>query len=70
MEKADLEKGLDSATPKELHMSRDAGEAPVTVAGFGIPLYSYRSIPAFLQGNPHITEGYRAHLSPKLCVKR
>lgn len=45
-------------------------EAPSYVAAFGIPLYSYRAVPSFLQGNPYITEGYRAYLSPKLCVKR
>lgn len=73
MEETDLEKGLDpSPAPHQLEMSRDtlASEAPTAVAGFGIPLYSYRAIPSFLQGNPDITDGYRAHLSPKLCVKR
>lgn len=43
---------------------------PTKIAGFGIPLYPYPAIPPFLQGNPNITDGYRAHLSPKLCVKR
>lgn len=72
MKDLDPEQGLDSATPQEQCMSREVAtsEAPTTVAAFGIPLYSYRAIPSFLQGNPYITDGYRAYLSPKLCVKR
>ena len=65
----DVEEGLDSI-PSEQCISREASEAPTYIAAFGIPLYSYRSVPSFLQGNPYITDGYRAHLSPKLCVKR
>ena len=40
------------------------------VASFGIRLYSYSDAPHYLQGNPHITAGYRAHLSTEMCVKR
>lgn len=65
----DLEKGYPSDSPKQLRIDR-GGETPSTIATFGIPLYSYAAIPGFLQGNPYITDGYRAHLSPKLCVKR
>lgn len=67
----DLEKGLDgSSPPQEQHLSHDVSEAPTTIAAFGIPLYSYRALPSFLQGNPYITDGYRAYLPPRLCVKR
>jgi len=45
-------------------------ESPTSVGPFGIPLYSYHEIPSFLKGNPYITDGYRAHLPPDLCVKR
>lgn len=67
----DMEEGLLDGPPREQSMPHgEASEAPSSVAAFGIPLYSYRAIPSFLQGNPYITEGYRAYLSPKLCVKR
>lgn len=36
----------------------------------GIRLYSYEQIPVFLKENPYITDGYRAHLPSKLCLKR
>ena len=68
VEAVDAEKATLSDSPKALHISR--GENPTKIASFGIPLYSYTAIPSFLQGNPYITDGYRAHLSPKLCVKR
>jgi len=32
-------------------------------------LHDYDQAPSFLQGNPFIRRGYRAYLSPKLCVK-
>ena len=67
----DYEKGLDENPPQQQRMTheRDSG-GPSSVASFGIPLYHYKAIPSFLQGNPYITDGYRAHLTPKLCVKR
>ncbi|XP_056141462.1 progestin and adipoQ receptor family member 3-like isoform X2 [Lampris incognitus] len=34
-----------------------------------IRLYTYEQIPLFLRDNPYITDGYRAHLSSKLCLK-
>ena len=70
MKDVDLEKeAYPSDSPKALRISR-GGETPSAIAPFGIPLYSYTAVPGFLQGNPYITDGYRAHLSPKLCVKR
>jgi len=36
----------------------------------GIRLYTYEQIPAFLRENPYITDGYRAYLPSKLCIKR
>ncbi|TRY69670.1 hypothetical protein DNTS_028429 [Danionella cerebrum] len=35
----------------------------------GIRLYTYEQIPVFLKDNPYITDGYRAHLPSKLCLK-
>ncbi|MEQ2186939.1 Progestin and adipoQ receptor member 3, partial [Goodea atripinnis] len=35
-----------------------------------IRLYTYEQIPRFLKENPYITDGYRAHLTSKLCLKR
>ncbi|KAL7847905.1 hypothetical protein AOLI_G00226230 [Acnodon oligacanthus] len=35
----------------------------------GIRLYTYEQIPLFLKENPYITDGYRAHLPSKLCLK-
>lgn len=35
-----------------------------------IPLYKYNEVPDFLQGNPYLTNGYRAFLPPSLCFKR
>ncbi|XP_076875305.1 progestin and adipoQ receptor family member 3b isoform X2 [Brachyhypopomus gauderio] len=35
----------------------------------GIRLYTYEQIPVFLKENPYITDGYRAHLPSKLCLK-
>ena len=35
-----------------------------------IRLYTYEQIPQFLKENPFITDGYRAHLPSKLCLKR
>lgn len=35
-----------------------------------IRLYTYEQIPLFLKENPYITDGYRAHLPSKLCLKR
>ncbi|XP_022622311.1 progestin and adipoQ receptor family member 3-like isoform X2 [Seriola dumerili] len=34
-----------------------------------IRLYTYEQIPLFLKENPYITDGYRAHLPSKLCLK-
>ncbi|CAL8318021.1 unnamed protein product [Lota lota] len=34
-----------------------------------IRLYTYEQIPQFLKENPFITDGYRAHLPSKLCLK-
>ncbi|MEQ2231235.1 Progestin and adipoQ receptor member 3, partial [Ilyodon furcidens] len=34
-----------------------------------IRLYTYEQIPRFLKENPYITDGYRAHLTSKLCLK-
>lgn len=71
MGEVDAEKAASSGSPKALHISRgDKMENPTKIASFGIPLYPYAAVPSFLQGNPYITDGYRAHLSPKLCVKR
>ncbi|XP_030215199.1 progestin and adipoQ receptor family member 3a isoform X4 [Gadus morhua] len=36
----------------------------------GIRLYTYEQIPAFLRENPYITDGYRAYLPSRLCIKR
>lgn len=35
-----------------------------------IRLYTYEQIPLFLKENPYITDGYRAHLPSKLCIRR
>ncbi|XP_051900330.1 progestin and adipoQ receptor family member 3a isoform X3 [Pristis pectinata] len=35
----------------------------------GIRLYTYEQIPSFLKDNPYITDGYRAYLPSKLCLK-
>lgn len=35
-----------------------------------IPLYDYKDIPEFLQGNPYVTNGYRVSLPFNLCLKR
>ncbi|CAL8279817.1 unnamed protein product [Merluccius merluccius] len=35
-----------------------------------IRLYTYEQIPQFLKENPFITDGYRAHLPSKLCLRR
>lgn len=35
-----------------------------------IRLYTYEQIPLFLKENPYITDGYRAHLPSKLCLRR
>ncbi|CAL8334045.1 unnamed protein product [Arctogadus glacialis] len=35
----------------------------------GIRLYTYEQIPAFLRENPYITDGYRAYLPSRLCIK-
>ncbi|XP_031682111.1 progestin and adipoQ receptor family member 3 isoform X1 [Oncorhynchus kisutch] len=35
----------------------------------GIRLYTFEQIPLFLKENPYITDGYRAHLTSKLCLK-
>ncbi|XP_078069963.1 progestin and adipoQ receptor family member 3a isoform X2 [Mustelus asterias] len=35
----------------------------------GIRLYTYEQIPSFLKENPYITDGYRAYLPAKLCIK-
>ncbi|XP_068191266.1 progestin and adipoQ receptor family member 3-like isoform X2 [Antennarius striatus] len=34
-----------------------------------IRLYTYDQIPLFLRENPYITDGYRAHLPSKLCLR-
>lgn len=34
-----------------------------------IRLYTYEQIPLFLKENPYITDGYRAHLPSKLCLR-
>ncbi|TNN44492.1 Platelet endothelial aggregation receptor 1 [Liparis tanakae] len=36
----------------------------------GIRLYTYEQIPVFLRENPYITDGYRAYLPSRLCIKR
>lgn len=36
----------------------------------GIRLYTYEQIPTFLRENPYITDGYRAYLPSRLCIKR
>lgn len=36
----------------------------------GIRLYTYEQIPVFLKDNPYITDGYRAYLPSRLCLKR
>nr|XP_006011115.1 PREDICTED: progestin and adipoQ receptor family member 3-like isoform X2 [Latimeria chalumnae] len=35
----------------------------------GIRLYTYEQIPVFLKENPYITDGYRAYLPSRLCLK-
>ncbi|XP_048388326.1 progestin and adipoQ receptor family member 3a isoform X3 [Stegostoma tigrinum] len=35
----------------------------------GIRLYTYEQLPSFLKDNPYITDGYRAYLPSKLCLK-
>lgn len=35
-----------------------------------IRLYTYDQIPLFLKENPYITDGYRAHLPSRLCLRR
>ncbi|XP_062333816.1 progestin and adipoQ receptor family member 3b [Osmerus eperlanus] len=35
----------------------------------GIRLYNIEQVPQFLKENPYITDGYRAHLPSKLCLK-
>ncbi|XP_071072006.1 progestin and adipoQ receptor family member 3 isoform X4 [Dasypus novemcinctus] len=35
----------------------------------GIRLYTYEQIPVSLKDNPYITDGYRAYLPSKLCIK-
>ncbi|XP_062308039.1 progestin and adipoQ receptor family member 3a isoform X1 [Osmerus eperlanus] len=35
----------------------------------GIRLYTYEQIPVFLRDNPYITDGYRAYLPSRLCIK-
>ncbi|XP_048100220.1 progestin and adipoQ receptor family member 3a isoform X2 [Alosa alosa] len=35
----------------------------------GIRLYTYEQIPGFLRENPYITDGYRAYLTSRLCIK-
>ncbi|XP_039557903.1 progestin and adipoQ receptor family member 3 isoform X2 [Passer montanus] len=35
----------------------------------GIRLYTYEQIPVFLKDNPYITDGYRAYLPSRLCIK-
>lgn len=65
-------KDLEKAGPPEQTIARDSSD-PITVGVatnlLGIPLYGYNQVPTFLRGNPHITDGYRAHLSTELCVK-
>nr|XP_057925531.1 progestin and adipoQ receptor family member 3a isoform X3 [Doryrhamphus excisus] len=41
---------------------------PVLVPS-GIRLYTYEQIPGFLRENPYITDGYRAYLPSRLCIK-
>lgn len=36
----------------------------------GIRLYTYEQVPGFLRENPYITDGYRAYLTSRLCIKR
>lgn len=36
----------------------------------GIRLYTYEQIPVFLRDNPYITDGYRAYLPSRLCLRR
>jgi len=60
------EKGLDPESPREQFIPHE----PAASTSCGIPLYRLRAAPSFLQTNPYITDGYRAHLTPKLCVKR
>ncbi|CAH2301768.1 progestin and adipoQ receptor family member 3 isoform X1 [Pelobates cultripes] len=43
------------------HASEDTEE--------GIRLYTYEQIPVFLKDNPYITDGYRAYLPSRLCLK-
>jgi predicted membrane channel-forming protein YqfA (hemolysin III family) len=79
MEDRDAERGLlgsgqeprQQTIPREIdnHLAGLEASTPCTIAPFGIPLYTYREIPPFLKGNPYITDGYRAHLSPELCAK-
>lgn len=65
-------KDLEKVGPPVQTIVRDITDPTSGVASnlLGIPLYGYNQLPHFLRGNPHITEGYRAHLSTELCVKR
>ena len=69
-----VEEGRDDlVTPPQQLIVRD--NTPTTLAGSsvgsnGIPLYHYRDLPAFLQGNPYITSGYRAYLPTEMCIQR
>uniref|UniRef100_T1IKM7 Progestin and adipoQ receptor family member 3 n=1 Tax=Strigamia maritima TaxID=126957 RepID=T1IKM7_STRMM len=46
-----------------------ATAAAVMSSSLDISLHDYDQAPKFLQGNPFIRHGYRAYLSPQLCVK-
>ncbi|KAL7839580.1 hypothetical protein SRHO_G00262380 [Serrasalmus rhombeus] len=35
----------------------------------GIRLYTYEQVPGFLRENPYVTDGYRAYLTSRLCIK-
>ncbi|XP_031572377.1 progestin and adipoQ receptor family member 3-like [Actinia tenebrosa] len=44
-------------------------EDPQPIPDKAIKLYEYHEIPYFLRGNAYITDGYRAYLNSKWCIK-
>lgn len=63
------------ARPDLFSWDAELGCTPAKVPEFfsgcneDVKLYSYKDIPHFLKGNPYITDGYRAYLSPTLIAK-
>ncbi|XP_030197241.1 progestin and adipoQ receptor family member 3 isoform X3 [Gadus morhua] len=68
--KASQQKAVRSGGPMEQYMVHGGSvhHWPVVLPQ-RIRLYTYEQIPQFLKENPFITDGYRAHLPSKLCLK-